>query len=167
MIKIITVAILSDTHIRKNFDKIKPFLENKLNDIDFIIHAGDFTNPELLPYLKTNYKVIGVSGNNDKEKTRELLNEKEIFILENYKIGIYHGHGIFKNTLDNVLDVFKNDDLDIIIFGHSHKPFLTTKNNILIINPGSPTSKRKERFFSYIRLTLSESTINVSFDFFS
>lgn len=161
------VAVISDTHVRKHLSKIENLIESKLKDVDLIIHAGDFTNAKTLPYIKKYFNVIAVYGNNDKEETRQILNEKEIITLENYKIGIYHGHGDSKTTLDNVYAIFENENLDIIIFGHSHKPFITTKDKTLIINPGSPSSKRKERFYSYIILDLLPSGIEVNLKLFT
>ena len=161
------VAVISDTHVRKHLSKIENLIEEKLKDVDLIIHAGDFTNSKTLPYIKKHFNVIAVYGNNDKEETRQVLKEKEIITLENYKIGIYHGHGDNKTTLDNVYATFENENLDIIIFGHSHKPFITTRDKTLIINPGSPSSKRKERFYSYIILDLLPSGIEVNLKLFT
>lgn len=161
------IAVISDTHVHKKLDKLEKFFKEKLKDVDLIIHAGDYTNNKVLPYIKKNYRFVGVYGNNDKDDTKSKVKEKEIVTLNNYKIGIYHGHGKNKNTLENVYEIFKDDNLDIIIFGHSHKPFLTTKDKTLIINPGSPTSKRKEKYYSYIILDLDNSKIDVSIKFYS
>lgn len=161
------VAVISDTHVRKHLSKIESLIEKKLKDVDYVLHAGDLTNPKVIPYIKKHHKFIGVCGNNDKDESRKILNDKEIITLDNYKIGIYHGHGKNKTTLDNVYEIFQHDELDIIIFGHSHKPFITTKNKTLVINPGSPCSKRKERFYSYIILELTPSGVDVNLKFFS
>jgi putative phosphoesterase len=78
-----------------------------------------------------------------------------------YKIGIYHGHGDEKTTIERAYEIFKDENVDIIIFGHSHKPAILTKNKILMLNPGSLTSKRAERWFSYIILNLEKEGIDV------
>lgn len=63
--------------------------------------------------------------------------------------------------------MFKDDKIDIIIFGHSHQPVIKTINKTLMLNPGTPTSKRKERWYSVIILELSKGYINAQLKFFS
>ncbi|WP_291579882.1 metallophosphoesterase family protein [Clostridium sp. UBA6640] len=161
------IAVISDTHVRKHMDKIEKLITKSLKDVDLVIHAGDYTSNKVIPYIEKYHKFIGVYGNNDKGEIRSKVKEKQIITLDKYKIGVYHGHGSKKSTLDNVYEIFKNDSLDVIIFGHSHKPFVTTKNKTLIINPGSPTSKRKEKYYSYIILELLPDGINANIRFYS
>ena len=165
MIKI-KIGILSDTHILKDTYKIEELLNKYFKDVDLIIHAGDFKNTKVIDIIKNHKRFIGVWGNNDGETIRNQINEKEIIKLNNYKIGIYHGHGEAKNTMDRACDVFKGDKVDIIIFGHSHQPIIKTINKTLILNPGSPTSKHRERWFSFIILELEKDYISAYIRFF-
>lgn len=161
------IGIISDTHMSKHFSKLKEFLLKNLKDVDLIIHAGDYTSTEVISLLKEYTDFIGVYGNNDKSKLRSLLTDKHILTLENYRIGICHGDGPKKNTLDNVMDTFKDEKLDIIIFGHSHKACIFTKGKTMYLNPGSCTNKRKEPWFSYILLELQKDyPINATIKFF-
>lgn len=160
------VGIISDTHVRKHSSKFENFINHKLQDVDLIIHAGDYTNESIIKLLKDSTKFIGVYGNNDKTAIRNELKSKEIVKIGKYNLGIYHGHGEKTNTLDNVLNEFKKDRVDIIVFGHSHKPNIFTKDNILMINPGSPTTKRKEPWFSYVILEILDDGISASLHFF-
>lgn len=161
------IGIISDTHMSKHFSKLKEFLLKNFTDVDLIIHAGDYTSTEVVSLLKERSDFIGVYGNNDKSKLRSLLTDKHILTLENYRIGICHGDGPKKNTLDNVMDTFKDEKLDIIVFGHSHKACIFTKDKTMYLNPGSCTSKRKEPWFSYIILELKkDSPINATIKFF-
>ncbi|WP_040192446.1 metallophosphoesterase family protein [Clostridium culturomicium] len=161
------IGIISDTHMSKHFSKLKEFLLKNLKDVDLIIHAGDYTSTEVISLLKEYTDFIGVYGNNDKSKLRSLLTDKHILTLENYRIGICHGDGPKKNTLDNVMDTFKDEKLDIIIFGHSHKACIFTKGKTMYLNPGSCTNKRKEPWFSYILLELKKDyPINATIKFF-
>lgn len=150
------LAIISDTHIRTHTSKFESMLKENFSNVDMIIHAGDYTSNNIIDILKNTSKFLGVYGNNDNSNLRSILSEKEIITLEGFKIGLYHGHGSKKQTLDNVYDVFKNDKLDIIIYGHSHKPTIFTKGKTLFLNPGSCTSKRKEPWYSYIILEIKK-----------
>ena len=156
------VGVIADTHTTlKNVGKLKAFLENVMNDVDIIIHAGDIKSEEALEVLKNFKNIVIVRGNNDNEGELANLKDKEILNLEGYKIGVTHGDGPCKATLDNALQKFEGEEIDILIFGHSHKSYVDTKGNTLILNPGSPSRRRKERWYSYIVLDLREDGIDV------
>jgi putative phosphoesterase len=160
------IAVISDTHIDKHSDKIEEFAEKHFKDADMIIHAGDYTSARVVNTLKKLKNFKGVWGNVDSDSVREILNEKEIIELEGYKIGIFHGHGTEKDTMERAYSIFKEDKVDIIIFGHSHKPIIYTRHKVLMLNPGSPTYKRIERWHSYIILELTREMIKAELRFF-
>lgn len=146
------VVILADTHIKDPADAKK--LLEFTNGADFIIHAGDFTSAAVVEHLQKSGKFTGVRGNNDSVDMKDRLRKKEIFRLAGYTIGVFHGHGEGKKTAGRAYEKFVDDNVDIIVFGHSHQPAIFTKNNILMLNPGSPRKKMKERWYSYILLHL-------------
>lgn len=160
------LAIISDTHIHKHSEKIHELINRHFKDVDMIIHAGDYTDIKLAEILKTNYNFMGVWGNVDKYPLRKMLKEDEILDVEGYKIGIFHGHGREKTTLERAYDRFKNENPDIIIFGHSHKPLVTTMKKTLMLNPGSITYKRQERWHSCIILDINKNGIKTEVKFF-
>lgn len=162
----IKIGIISDTHISKDLYKINELLKKYFQDADLIIHAGDFKSPKVIDIIKNQKQFVGVFGNNDGDAVKEKVREKEILYLEGYKIGVHHGHGSSKDTIERAYEVFKDDKVDIIIFGHSHQPIIKTINKILMLNPGSPTSKRKDRWYSYIVLELYKDSIKAQINFF-
>ena len=135
-------------------------MEKHLSDVDVIIHAGDFKTTETFNLLREYKSFIGVWGNNDPEEIKALLNETEIVELEGYRIGIFHGHGTKGTTIERAYSRFSDIQTDVIIFGHSHQPVITTRQGVLLLNPGSPTCKRRERWFTCIILELSASGIS-------
>jgi putative phosphoesterase len=161
------IVILSDTHIKKHSDKLFKFIDSLFKEGDMIIHAGDYVSSSVVSKLREHKNFVGVWGNNDKGYIRDLLEEKKIISVEGYKIGLYHGHGNCKNTLERAYDEFSNDKVDIIVFGHSHQPLILTKNKILMINPGSPSYKRREQWYSYVVLEIQDKKINVQLKFFN
>lgn len=161
------IGVISDTHIGENIDRLNNFLDKYMKDMDMLIHAGDYKTSEVVTALKKCKSFVGVWGNVDDNNIKELIPEKRIIEIENYKIGIFHGHGARKSTLDRAYDAFKNDNVDIIIFGHSHQPLIKTKNGVLMLNPGSPTNKRKEQWFSCILLEIEGSSIDVNLKLFT
>lgn len=159
------IGIIADTHIKKDIDKFINSIDIYFKEVDLLIHAGDYINNQVLKALKNYKNFVGVWGNVDDDNTKELINEKEIILIEGYKIGIFHGHGSNRTTLDRAYDKFIDDQVDIIIFGHSHQPLAKTKNGVLMLNPGSITNKRRERWFSFIILEINEEGIDVKFKF--
>ncbi|BDR65274.1 metallophosphoesterase [Clostridium tetani] len=153
------IGIISDTHVTKKVENIDKLLKDYFYDVDTIVHVGDFNSLEVIKRIKNKKKFIGVYGNNDSKDIKGVLPMKDIIKIEGYKIGLFHGHGGSKNTLDRAYDEFKDEKVDIIIFGHSHQPIIKTRNKILMINPGSPTRKLKERWYSYVLLELDKKKI--------
>ncbi len=148
--------IIADTHL-KSPDKLNRLLAEH-DDADALIHAGDFTDPAILQALEGRL-LFAVAGNADAEPIKQALPEKRIVELAGYRIGIVHGHGQGKTTPDRALQAFADEPVDIIVFGHSHQPAIYTRNKILLLNPGSFTVKRQERWFSYIVLDLEPTGI--------
>ncbi|SDJ99019.1 metallophosphoesterase family protein [Natronincola ferrireducens] len=161
------IGIISDTHITKDPEKFLHTIKYHFHGLDLIIHAGDFVAEGVVKGLIQYKDFVGVLGNVDNQNTTHFVKEKELIELEGYKIGIYHGHGIGKTTLERTYEIFMEDNVDIIIFGHSHQPIIKTHRGILMLNPGSPTQKRKERWFSYILLELDRESIEASLKLFS
>ncbi|MDQ6933207.1 MAG: metallophosphatase family protein, partial [Candidatus Eremiobacteraeota bacterium] len=60
-----------------------------------------------------------------------------------------HGDGSKKTTLERATDAFSNDNVDVILFGHSHVPYCARHGVRLVLNPGSPTDKRRNAQYSY------------------
>lgn len=160
------IGVISDTHIAKNKEKLIKLLNEELKDVEFVIHVGDITSFDTLKTMVQLKKLVAVYGNNDGEDIRKVLKQKEIIVIEGYKIGIIHGDGASKTTIERAYDSFKGEKVDIIIFGHSHNPIVKTMNKTLMINPGSPTRKLKERWNTYIILNISKGRISVDLRFF-
>lgn len=81
------IGIISDTHIKKSMDNFIDLLETHLKEVDLIIHAGDFISDGVVSFFNDK-SFIGVWGNVDSRGIKTLLNEKEIFNVEGYRIGV-------------------------------------------------------------------------------
>ena len=158
------IAIISDTHLKKNSGQLDALI-TEFRNADLVIHAGDYGGAWVLAYLENHFNFSGVWGNIDDDTIKTLLQEKLILNVGPYQIGVCHGHGKTKTTIERAYDNFENNIVDIIIFGHSHQPIINTKNKVLMLNPGSLTSKRQERWFSYIMLTVDYSGLKAELIF--
>ena len=150
------VGVLSDTHIPSKAKALPNVVIQAFKGVDHIIHAGDINSFEVLDALECLAPVTAVSGNIDPIQIQEVLSDKIIVTLNGYRIGITHGHGRTGKTLDRAIKCFQDEDVDCIIFGHSHIPYCEFRNNILLFNPGSPTDKRRNEYFSFGILELED-----------
>lgn len=150
---IVRIGVLADTHIPDRAKELHPdiipiFQQHK---VDRIIHAGDICVPSVLEQLAKVAPVDAVRGNRDWWKLRHL--PKEILInVNNVEIFVCHGHGKILNYLfdkvPNLLFGYKferfqknfsgiSKDIDIVVFGHSHKSESKWIHGRYFFNPGS------------------------------
>ncbi|WLV24927.1 metallophosphoesterase [Aciduricibacillus chroicocephali] len=152
------IVVTADTHIKENSKKrrLPDRLLRACTDADLIIHAGDWQSTQVHTELSQYAEVLGVWGNADSEEIKNLIPEKDIVEVAGRKIGIVHGHGDKKTTEKRVEEAFRDEEVDIIIFGHSHIPMIRYAGKTLLINPGSPTDKRRLPYFSYALLKIDK-----------
>lgn len=129
------IAVLADTHVNK-LEYLPKKIIDALSTVDLIIHAGDFTDVQLLKGLTQLKEVKAVHGNMDSGELKAVLPVKEIVETENKRIGITHGSGAPWGIEERVRKMFESDRIDIIVYGHSHRPQNKVINDILFFNPG-------------------------------
>ncbi|MBS3983799.1 MAG: metallophosphoesterase [Dethiobacter sp.] len=153
------IGVISDTHIPARSRQLPPELFTLFAGVELILHAGDVAEEYVLNELAAIAPVEAVAGNMDSRALHNRLGRKRILELAGYRIGLTHGDegGTDKQkTPQRVLQSFKEDRVDCIIFGHSHQPYHETIHGILLFNPGSPTDRRCEPRHSCGLLSLGE-----------
>jgi putative phosphoesterase len=129
----VKIGVLSDTHAT-SFAEIPSRIVRTLAEVDLIIHAGDFVVRDVLEGLKRLGEVKAVRGNMDSGELKRILPEKEVVVIEGKKVGIIHGWGAPDGIDERVGGVFEN--VDIIVYGHSHYSQNELKGGVLFFNPG-------------------------------
>jgi putative phosphoesterase len=132
------VAVLADTHVNTIEDLPEKIID-ALSTVDLIIHAGDFTDVQLLRDLEELRKVKAVQGNLDSRELKAMLPAKQIVEIMNKRIGITHGSGSPWGIEERVRKVFEADRIDILVYGHSHQSQNKVIKDILFLNPGKAT----------------------------
>ncbi|MBY6035928.1 metallophosphoesterase [Fictibacillus nanhaiensis] len=162
------VLIIADTHMpKKKKEWPLPIIEVLEEGVDIIIHAGDWSEKSVYDELKQWAPVHGVRGNVDKDDWGEKLPEHLIITIEHLKIGVVHGHlGKGRTTPERALRSFKEESVDLIVFGHSHIPYLEKEEDVILFNPGSPTDKRRQKQFSYGLLTIQHNNEKLEHHYF-
>ncbi|CEG27511.1 metallophosphoesterase family protein [Bacillus sp. B-jedd] len=143
------IIVLSDTHMPKKAKELPSCLIQDLKTADLIIHAGDWQDSSVFSMLSDFARVEGVHGNVDDEEMKNMFPAKKIIQAGSFSIGIVHGHGTGKTTERRAFETFLGDQVDCIIYGHSHIPVMKYSEGILLFNPGSPTDKRRQQHYSY------------------
>ncbi|NHM29370.1 metallophosphoesterase family protein [Neobacillus terrae] len=159
------IVVVSDTHIPRRAKKLPTALLKDLVVADLMLHAGDWQTVEVYEELSKYGKVEGVYGNVDGVDIKGIFSEKKIIEAGKFHIGIIHGHGKGQTTEKRALRAFKDDHVDLIIFGHSHIPLKKRAGEILLFNPGSATDKRRQEQYSYGVITVGE-TLHVEHVFY-
>ncbi|MDD3905090.1 MAG: metallophosphoesterase family protein [Candidatus Omnitrophica bacterium] len=148
------ILVISDTHMPRSAQDLPEAIYKEIENVDMIVHAGDFVEKDLFDKLSALRKLKAVCGNMDSAELRHVLQEKEVFEVEGFSIGLIHGYGAPANMIETVKGEFKG--VDAIIFGHSHAPTNITKDGVLFLNPGSPTDKVFARENTYAILEITE-----------
>ncbi len=146
------VLIVSDTHRRNANLKEALKLEKP---VDRLIHLGDSEENEGVLQQMAGCPVDIVSGNND--YFANFPKEKEM-TLGRYKVLLTHGHYYYV-SLDTkmIAREARARGFDIVMYGHTHRPWLEQKEDILLLNPGSLSYPRQEgRKPSYIVMEIGE-----------
>jgi putative phosphoesterase len=131
----VRIIVLADTHVN-TLEYLPKKIIDAISTVDLIIHAGDFTDVQVLKELKQLREVKAVQGNMDSMELKTTLPVKEIFEIESKRIGITHGSGSPWGIEERVRKMFESDQIEIIVYGHSHQSQNTVINNILFFNPG-------------------------------
>ncbi|NLZ93913.1 MAG: metallophosphoesterase family protein [Firmicutes bacterium] len=152
------IGVLSDTHIPTRARHLPPALFTIFAGVDLLLHAGDLVEEHVLTELSTIAPVEAVAGNMDPPLLKQKLGRKKVLELAGFKIGLVHGdYGNERSkTPQRALEAFDKEQVDCVVFGHSHQPYLQTHNNVLLFNPGSPTDRRREPRHSCGLLTLDK-----------
>lgn len=154
------ILVLSDSHIPRVAQDLPKKVYDQIENVDMILHAGDFVDKEVLDKLKTLKETHAVYGNMDPPELRRILKAREIIHAGKFKIGLIHGYGAPRDLNDTVKAEFSG--VDAIVFGHSHMAVNVTREGILFFNPGSPTDTIFATTNSYGILEVTDKTIEGS-----
>ena len=145
----VRVVLLSDTHAPRFWQALPPAVAAHLAGADLILHAGDVCVPSVLDALAAYAPVGVVQGNNDgPEVTAWGATETLELDLAGLPVAMIHDAGPKDGRAARMHRRFP--DAALVVFGHSHIPLdetlRTPDGDVRIVNPGSPTDKRRQLF---------------------
>lgn len=133
------ILIVSDTHGRHS--KFDMALE-KAGKIDLMIHLGDIQEEEDYMEMVCDCPVCMVAGNNDffselpYERT-EVIGGKRMFLTHGHSYDVHNG-------LRRLAEEGRRHQAEVVMFGHTHVPYVEEQDDMLFVNPGSLTYPRQE-----------------------
>lgn len=147
------VMIVSDTHGRHR--ALEDALEQE-GKIDLLLHLGDVEDGEHYIEAIVQYPTHIIAGNND--YFSYLSKEKEIKIGK-YRVFMTHGHEYYVSmNTKRLRQEAVARGVDIVMFGHTHKPYIDTEGDVMVINPGSLSYPRQEgRQGTYVMMEINAS----------
>jgi putative phosphoesterase len=143
------VAVISDTHLPRGSRRLPEACLAELRAADAILHAGDIVSAAALEELRAiGPPVHAVYGNMDEPALQAALPEELVVELGGARIGMRHIAGWEEALLERF------PGCTAVVFGHSHLPLVERRGDVWLLNPGSPTERRRALFHSMLTLEI-------------
>jgi len=155
----VDLLLLADTHVPKRARDLPDEVWSAVQAADVVLHAGDWVDARLLDRIQHSARrLIGCYGNNDGTELRQRLDEFAVVELEGIRLGVVHETGPAAGR-EPRMDLV-HPGLDLLVFGHSHIPWDTvTPAGMRLLNPGSPTDRRRQPSATYLTARLGAGRI--------
>jgi putative phosphoesterase len=129
-----------------------------LRGAKLVLHAGDFVSVEFLEELRAlGPPVEGVQGNMDEPALKESLPAQRVVEVGAVRIGMVHNAGPRAGREARLAARF--EDCEAVVYGHTHVPQVERFQHLWVLNPGSPTDKRREPVYTMLVLRIRGSRI--------
>ena len=156
----ILLGVVGDTHITptrrgNSLDLVVEFFRRA--DVGLILHAGDVGHASVLESLEQVAPTVAVRGNADPLDLIETLPDRVRIEAGSRTVLLLHGH--HGKTALKAARATASPDLDVIVFGHSHKPLIDREGRTILFNPGSPTERRWNPHFGVGLIRISDADV--------
>ncbi|WP_254545392.1 metallophosphoesterase [Halomarina pelagica] len=133
------ITVISDTHGREGHRLDGRALE-AVREADLVCHAGDFLTESVLDAFESESAAfVGVVGNNDTPAVRERLPRTRTVEFGGVRIAMAHGH---EHTETALAMLGRQENADLVVVGHSHRPEFDSLGSVPVLNPGSHADPR-------------------------
>jgi putative phosphoesterase len=155
----VSLVLTADTHVPRRARDLPHPLWAAIEAADVVVHAGDWIDIALLDEVEArSRRLVAVYGNNDHGPFRERLPEVARAEIEGLRLAVVHETGSARGREARCAARFP--DADLLVFGHSHIPWDTTAaTGLRLLNPGSPTDRRRQPHGTYVTATADGGTL--------
>ncbi|MBM7788388.1 metallophosphoesterase family protein [Tenggerimyces flavus] len=137
------VVAISDTHAPRRWRTMPAAVAAQLDGAELILHAGDVCVPSVLDELAAFAPVHVVQGNNDGPDVAAWGAPETLEVtIEGLRVGMIHDAGHKDGRAARMRRLFP--EAGLVVFGHSHIPLDQSGYGVRILNPGSPTDRRRQ-----------------------
>ncbi|ODR03657.1 YfcE family phosphodiesterase [Mycobacterium sherrisii] len=153
------LLLIADTHVPKRARDLPARVWEEVAEADVVIHAGDWISLDLLDKLESRAaRLVGCWGNNDGPELRARLPERADVTLAGVRFTVVHETGAAGGREARMSRLYP--DSDVLVFGHSHIPWdTTTQTGLRLLNPGSPTDRRRQPFCTYLTTGVEDGAV--------
>jgi len=164
----VRLLLLSDTHVPGRSRDLPAEVWAAVDRADVVLHGGDWTSRALVDELAARAaRLVACWGNNDGPDVRAVLPEIARVTLDGLRFVVVHETGPANGRERRMLAA--HPDADVLVFGHSHIPWDTTvasgsrpdqpPHTLRLLNPGSPTDRRRQPSCTYLTATITAGTL--------
>lgn len=137
----VRIGLIADTHLPslvRSLDELGPQTANALRGIDLLLHAGDVTAPSVLDWCAQFAEVLIAEGNNDLFHDARMA-KRQFLDVEGWRLGMAHELRPESRPIGQIIESSLDGELvDVLIGGDTHVERLEFRENVLLINSGSP-----------------------------
>lgn len=144
------VLLIGDTHIPEAAEDLPGKFWEEVKDSDIVLCTGDITDEKILDRMMEHSKVRAVGGEDDWMQ----LPQQDVVQVEGAKLGLIHGHQLgdldFSSgeedgkRIEKLVELAEMLNVEVLVTGHTHQPFRTEKEGIVLFNPGTATGAEKD-----------------------
>jgi uncharacterized protein len=132
--------------------------ERLLSRAELVLHAGDFVSQQFLEELeRIGPPVLGVHGNMDEPALKAVLPKQRVVEAAGARIGMVHDAGPRAGREARL--AARYEDCEAVVYGHTHVPQVERFQHLWVLNPGSPTDRRRQPVYTMIVLRLARGRI--------
>lgn len=154
------IAVIADTHLPRGSRRLSDACLRKLDGADLILHAGDFVAAQVLEELRRLAPVEAVHGNQDDAELRTLLPEQLVVDFAGLRFGMVHEPGARVGREARLAALFP--ECDVVVYGHTHLAEVIRCGSVLLLNPGSPTERRRAPSRTIATIELTEGRLDTN-----
>jgi putative phosphoesterase len=152
------IAVIADTHMPLGRRRLPDDCVRRLRAADLILHAGDISRAAFLAELASlGPPLQAVHGNVDEPALARSLPEARVVEAGGARIGLVHVAGPREGREARLLARFP--ECGAIVYGHTHLPQVERHQGVWVLNPGSPTERRRAPARTMLELTVRAGSI--------
>lgn len=147
------LGLISDTH-----GLLRGRVFDVFEGVEYILHAGDVGDEDILLELGAIAPVRAVWGNTDRGEIRTRLEERFTAPFGGLTVSVIHGQQYGSPNPKRVAADHPGSDL--VVFGHSHQPVIERVEGVLAVNPGSAGPRRFNLPVTVALATIAEGEVH-------